>query len=199
MPLIDICYRCGGAANELHVPIVKLIDQRNEAPRRILSLCVEHRHIAEQHRVIATCQLDIVQLAARAFAQFGETEPHDIFVLALGMQLAVIDEQHRIRPAGLSCDIFEHCLQFAVHRIGVAVYQPGSRLAQDSQPIVGAAIDPQYFHMSLQVFDGGKKASPLQPVLVQTIGWNVRGRHYGDTALEHIFKKLSQQHCIGDV
>src|SRR5690606_8077224 len=72
---IEVARADGGRQNQLHAPVVELVDERDEAPCLVLEVHGELRHVRDEHRVIQARQLDVVVLAPRAVANLREIEP----------------------------------------------------------------------------------------------------------------------------
>src|SRR5262249_61510850 len=63
--------------DEIDVPVIKLIHERNEPARLIFMQRIEHGYVGNHHRLVLPCNLDVILLAARARTHGHEVEPDD--------------------------------------------------------------------------------------------------------------------------
>ncbi len=97
-PAIQLGDRRRSGQNQLHAPVVELVDERDEAARLVLERAVEARHVRYEHGLIQARQLDVVVLAARAVADLREVEPDHAVGGAAIVDLA--DRRARARRRG---------------------------------------------------------------------------------------------------
>src|SRR5436305_6159107 len=61
--------------NQLHSPVIKLIDEPCKTANDVRLIALEPRNSREQYGVIAARELDVISLAARSVTEIAEIEP----------------------------------------------------------------------------------------------------------------------------
>src|SRR5258707_13805007 len=103
--------RSGGRYYNIHIAIVELVDQHDEAPRRVLVAAREFGNVRDEHRVIEPRKLDVVILTAGSFASILEFEPDTSRARGLSLDVPILHRQRRRSPVA------------AARAVGKALYE----------------------------------------------------------------------------
>src|SRR5258708_10500671 len=130
--------RSGGRYYNIHIAIVELVDQHDEAPRRVLVPARESGNVRDEHRVIEPRKLDVVILTAGSFANILEFEPDHSRARGLSLDVPILHRQRR-RAAGAAARECRKALLELRARVRCLRIQIRGRLLQLPQSIVDAA------------------------------------------------------------
>ena len=178
--------------------VVEHVDEVDEAPRAVVVLGAEARHVADQHGVETAGDLEVVVLRARAVTQRRELEPDDVVGPAHGGDAPPLDVERGAGAAGLGGDLLEGGAQRTLGRgveRGVVDLEPFQR----TQPVVGGAVEILHRRVPLEQLDGRQEALALEAVLVEVVGRGVGGRDQRHAAFEQAAQQAAEQHGVGDV
>ncbi|KAG0773552.1 hypothetical protein G6F22_014783 [Rhizopus arrhizus] len=195
---VQLDRRGAGGADQVDVAVVQLVDQVDEAPRRIFVQAIEGGNAAQQHGVELVRDLDVVRRTTRAFAEGGEIEPGDALAAAAHRDLAALD----LDVAGLGrlpAAQFVPARGQPVIAVGRQRRAVHRRTGQRAHPVILGAFGVQLHAEALQQADGRQEALALQAVEVQVLHRRVGGGDQGHALGEQAFQQPRQQHGIADV
>ena len=140
--------------------------------------------------------LEVILGPERHFAQRVEREPRHPHRGLLDQQRAALNDQRACRavragqpkPGGI---------QRRVGR-GIRRHVPDRRAAELLQAKIDARSKPHHLHVRLDQRDEGDEQGAVEPILVEVVRRDVRGRHHHDAVVEQMTEQPAEDH-VGHV
>ena len=198
-PRVQQRRRRGGAADQVDVAVVQLVDQGHEAARGIVVARVQARDAAEQHGVELARDLDVVAGRARAFAQRGEVEPGHALAARAHRDPAAVDLDAAGRGAASSPP--SSCQRVAARRRTrhpAAAGTPASGSARAGGSPAGCPGARPRNAASISAIAGRKRAR-CRPSLYSSRRRGVGAGHQHHAFGEQALEQAPEQHRVADV
>ena len=170
----------------------------HEAARGVVAQVVQHRDPADQHGVELACDLDVVGIAARAFAQRREVEPGHVLAARAHRDPAPVDLDAGVAVAVVAAQLAPARLQPGM-RARVERRAVDRRAGQRAQPVVGVAVQVHDLAVALHQLDRRQEARALQAVAVKVGRVDVGRGDQNDALGEHALQQPRQDHGVADV
>src|SRR5580704_14164333 len=196
--VIELRRRGGSRHHDLDAAVVELIDEHDEAARRVLIRRRELRYVGDEQGAVEPRELDVVVLTARALAQLAAVEPGDVRADGAGVERPSLDLQRDIAHDLAARERGEALLELA-QGFGCARIEIRRRPLELAQPVVDTGVELEDIDVCLDQLDGGHEALALQSLLVQIAGRGIRGGYAYDAAAEQALQEPGENHCVANV